>query len=248
MEGVQLRGRVALITGGSRGIGRAIARRFAEAGARISIGYRSNKQAADETLTELRAFGVEALAVEADISTAEGCAALHAATVAGLGNVDILVNNAGHHENNVFMLLEDASFERLHQTHVMGLVRMTRLVANGMLARRFGRILNISSVAATKPTVGQANYAAVKAAVEAITRCLAVEFGKRGVTVNCISPGLVETEMAKDADTTFVLAHQLIKRLGKPDEIAAWFTMLASPHGDYVTGRVFDVDGGFMLI
>jgi 3-oxoacyl-[acyl-carrier protein] reductase len=248
MTEIDLAGRVALISGGSRGIGRAIAKRFAAAGARISIGYRANKEAADATVAELRAAGADVIATEADVSTAEGCAALHAATVAGLGNVDILVNNAGHHENNVFMLLEDASFERLHQMHVMSVVRMTRLVANGMLARRYGRILNISSVAATKPTVGQANYAAAKAAVEAITRCLALEFAKRGITVNCISPGLVETEMAQGTDIPFVLSHQLVKRLGKPDEIAAWLAMLASPYGDYVTGRVLDVDGGFMLV
>lgn len=248
MQEVDLRGKIALISGGSRGIGRAIARRFAKAGARISIGYRSNKAAADEALSELHEIGAEAIATEADVSTPEGCAALHAGTVSGLGNVDILVNNAGHHENNVFMLLDDASFERLHAAHVMSVVRMTRLVANGMLARRYGRILNISSVAATKPTVGQTNYAAAKAAVEALTRCLAIEFHKRGVTVNCISAGLIATDMAKDSDSAYVLAHQLVKRLGTPDELAAWFLMLASPLGDYVTGRVMDIDGGFMLL
>jgi 3-oxoacyl-[acyl-carrier protein] reductase len=244
----QLGGRVALISGGSRGIGRAIAKRFAASGAKVAIGYRSNREAAEATLAELTQLGPTAIAIEADIGTPAGCEALHAGTVAQLGPVDILVNNAGHHENNVFMMLEDASFERLHQTHVMSVVRMTRLVANPMLARRYGRILNISSVAATKPTVGQTNYAAAKAAVEALTRCLAIEFHKRGITVNCVSPGLVETDMAKDSDTTYVINHQLVKRLARADEIAEWFHMLASPAGDMVTGRVIDVDGGFMLI
>ncbi len=248
MQDVSLGGRVALISGGSRGIGRAIAKRFAQAGARVAIGYRSNREAADATLSELRGVGAEAIAIEADVGTAEGCAKLHTETVKGLGPVEILVNNAGHHENNVFMMLEDDSFERLHQVHVMSVVRMTRLCANSMLAKRYGRILNISSVAATKPTVGQTNYAAAKAAVEALTRCLAIEFHKRGVTVNCVSPGLVETDMAKDSDSAYVLAHQLVKRLGRADEIAAWFLMLASPLGDMVSGRILDVDGGFMLI
>ncbi len=243
-----LTGKVTLISGGSRGIGRAIAKRFAVAGARLSIGYRSNQAAADETVAELRALGAEVIATEADISTAEGCAKLHAATVAALGDVDILINNAGTHENDVFMLLNDGSFERLHQIHVMSVVRMTRLVANRMLSRRWGRILNISSVAATKPTVGQTNYAAAKAAVEALTRCLAIEFAKRGVTVNCVSPALTDTEMAIGADSTYFLGHQLVKRLGKADEIAVWLLMLASVHGDFVTGRILDVDGGFMLV
>ncbi|MDB4955816.1 MAG: 3-oxoacyl-(acyl-carrier-protein) reductase [Myxococcales bacterium] len=243
-----LRGRIALISGGSRGIGRAIARRFAAAGARVSIGYRSNRPAAEDTLRELHALGADAIATEGDVSTEAGCAALYAATVNGLGNVDILVNNAGSHENNVFMLLDDGSFERLHAVHVMSVVRMTRLVANGMLARRWGRIINISSVAATRPTVGQTNYAAAKAAVEALTRCLAIEFHKRGVTVNCISAGLIDTDMAKDSDSAYVLAHQLVKRLGKADELAAWFLMLASTQGDYVSGQVLDIDGGFMMI
>ena len=117
-----------------------------------------------------------------------------------------------------------------------------------MMARKWGRILSLSSVAATKPTVGQANYAAAKAAVEAVTKSLAIEFHKRGVNVNAVAPGLIATDMIRGTDEPFVLSHQLVKRLGRPEEIASWLLMLASRHGDYVTGRIFELDGGFMLI
>lgn len=248
MLDTSLTGRVALITGGSRGIGRATALLFAKAGAKVAFGYRENEAAAEETLAALRTAGAEAVAVRADISSAEGCKHLHSEVERLVGKVDILVNNAGHHENDVFLALDDASFERLYETHVLSITRLARLVAPAMMARKWGRILNISSVAATKPTVGQANYAAAKAAVESLTRCLAIELHKRKITVNCISPGLIETDMVKGTDTDFVLSHQLVKRLGRPDEIAAWLLMLTSQYGEYVTGRVLDLDGGFMLI
>lgn len=245
MLDTSLRGRVALVTGGSRGIGRATAQALAGAGATVAIGYRGNEAAAAETLALL---GPEAVAVRADVATAEGCQELHAEVQRRVGRVDILINNAGHHENDVFLALDDASFLRLYEMHVLSVTRMVRLFAPAMMARKWGRILNISSVAATKPTVGQANYAVAKAGVEALTRCLAIELHKRNITVNCVSPGLIDTDMVKDADSGYVLAHQLVKRLGKADEIAGWLLMLASKYGDYVTGRVFDLDGGFMLV
>jgi 3-oxoacyl-[acyl-carrier protein] reductase len=248
MLDIDLSGKVTLISGGSRGIGRATALQFASVGARVSIGYRCNEDAATETLSAIRALGADAIATKADITTAEGCAELYRATAESLGKVDILINNAGFHENDVFMMLKDESFERLYAAHVMSVVRMCRLVATDMLTRRWGRIINISSVAATKPTVGQPNYAAAKAGVEAITRCLAIEMHKRGINVNCVSLGLIETDMIKGTNAPFVLSHQLVKRLGQPDEVAAWILMLASRYGDYVTGRTFDLDGGFMLI
>ncbi len=243
-----LAGRTALVTGGSRGIGRAIALRFARAGARVAIGYKQNQEAAEETLRLVRDAGGEAHAFAGDISTAAGCQALYDGAVGALGKIEVLVNNAGFHENDVFMLLKDESFERLFQAHVMGLVRMTRLCATGMLARKWGRVLNLSSVAATKPTVGQVNYAGMKGAVESMTRALAIELGKRGVLVNCLSLGLIETDMAQGTDVPYVLGKQIIKRLGKPDEVAAWALMVVSQYGDYLTGRVLDLDGGFMLV
>jgi 3-oxoacyl-[acyl-carrier protein] reductase len=248
MLDIDLRGRVALITGGSRGLGRATARAFARAGAKIAFGYLANREAADETLRMLGELGAEAVAIQADITTRAGCAELHAAAVRGVGKIDILVNNAGFHQNNVFLALEDEHFERLYQAHVMSVVRLCRLVANDMIARKWGRIINISSCAATKPTVGQSNYAAAKAAVEALTRALAIEMHKRNINVNCVAPGLIDTDMAKDSDSSYVLAHQLVKRLGNPDEVAGWILMLASRYGDWVTGRVLELDGGFMLV
>jgi 3-oxoacyl-[acyl-carrier protein] reductase len=245
---IDLKGRVALVTGGSRGIGRATALLFAESGAKVAIGYRNDVASASTAVEAMRAAGTEAFAIRADVSTAEGCAALHAEAVQRVGPIDVLVNNAGHHENDVFLALDDASFSRLFDAHVLSVVRLSRLVAPSMMARRWGRILNLSSVAATKPTVGQANYSAAKAAVEAITRGLAIEFHKRGVNVNAVAPGLIATDMVRGTDEPFVLSHQLVKRLGRPEEIASWLLMLASRHGDYVTGRIFELDGGFMLI
>ncbi len=248
MLDVSCAGRVALVSGGTRGIGRAVAIELARAGAKVSIGYRSNAEAAEATVAELKAVGVEAIATGADISTADGCTALHEATVKALGKVDILVNSAGGQDNGVFMLLEDKQFEQIHAEHVMSVVRMSRLVGNGMLARRWGRIINISSVASPYPVVGQSNYAAAKGAIESLTRSLAVEFAKRNVNVNCISPGLIDTEMAKQADVPGYLESQLIKRIGRADEIAAWAVMLASRYGEMMTGQVLRIDGGYRLI
>lgn len=248
MLDTNLKGKTAFITGGSRGIGRATALLFAEAGATVAFGYRSNVEAAQKTIADLEGFGQKGFAIKADLMTAEGCDAAVDEALSHLGRIDVLVNNAGHHENDVFLALNDQSFERLHQMHVMSVARLSRRVVPGMMARKWGRILNISSVAATKPTVGQANYAAAKAAVEALSRCLAIEFHKRGVNVNCVSPGLIDTDMIAEVDAPFVLSHQLVKRLGRAEEIAAWLLMLASKYGDYITGRVFDLDAGFMLI
>jgi len=146
------------------------------------------------------------------------------------------------------MLLEDKQFQGMYDEHVMSVVRMSRLVGNGMLARRWGRIINFSSVATDSPAVGQSNYAMAKGAVEALSIGLAVEFAKRGVTVNCISPGLFDTEMAEGMDIPGYLTRLLIKRLGKPEEIAAWVVMLASRYGEMMTGRVLGIDGGYRLV
>jgi len=247
MLDVSCAGKIALVSGGSRGIGRAIAQALAGAGAKVSIGYRSNAEAAEATVQDIRAAGGEAIATATDISTAAGCTALHDATVAQLGKVDILVNNAGGQLNEVFMLLKDEQFEQLHAEHVLSVVRLSRLVASGMLARKWGRIINVSSCAAVYPGVGQSNYAAAKGAVESLTASLAVELAKRHVTVNCISPGLTDTDMAKQANIPGYIAYQLVKRLARPDEIAAWVLMLVSRYGDMMTGQVLGIDGGYRL-
>ena len=242
-----LDGKIALVSGGARGIGRATAVKLAGAGCKVSIGYLANRDAAEEALALIRAAGGTAIATAGDVATEDGCVALHAATMQAFGRVDVLVNNAGKHDNGVFMLLKDSQFEQMHALHVMSVVRLSRLCASGMIARKWGRIVNVSSVAAPFPGVGQSNYAAAKAAVEGLTRSMAVELAKRNVRVNCISPGLCETDMGREADVASYLSRQLVTRLGQPEEIAAWIVMLASRWGDYVTGRVLDVDGGYRL-
>lgn len=240
--------KVALVSGGSRGIGRAAAIKLAESGAKVSIGYLSSAEAAEETVQMIRALGQEAIATPADIRNEAGCATLVGATMAAFGKVDILVNNAGGQDNGVFMLLKDEQFEHMLDEHVMAVVRLSRLVANGMLARRWGRIINFSSVAAMWPAVGQSNYAAAKGAVESLTIGMAVEFAKRNVLVNCLNLGLIDTAMAVGMDIPGYLGRALVKRLGTADEIAAWVVMLASRYGEYVTGQVLHLDGGYRLI
>jgi 3-oxoacyl-[acyl-carrier protein] reductase len=247
MLDVSCAGRIALVTGGSRGIGRACALALADGGAKVAIGYRSNAEAAAATVQEITAAGGTAVAIAADVATVDGCTHLHEETVAKLGTVDILVNCAGGQLNDVFMLLADDKFEARHSEHVMSVVRMTRLVASGMLARKWGRIINMSSVASVYPGVGQANYAAAKGAVEALTISMAVEFAKRNVTVNCMSPGLIDTDMAKQANVPGYLGLQLIRRLGRPDEVAAWVMMLCSKWGEMMTGQIIGLDGGYRL-
>ncbi len=241
-------GRVALVSGGSRGIGRAIAIMLAEHGAKVSIGYLSRSEAAEATVAEIRSRGGEAIATAADIRTPAGCEALHAATVAALGSVDILVNGAGGQNNGVFMLLSDEQFESQYAEHVMAVVRLSRLAASGMIARRWGRIINFSSVAARDPATGQSNYAAAKGAVESLTISMAVELARRNITVNCLSPGLVDTEMAIGMDIPGYFTRCLVKRLGRPDEVAAWVLMLVSRYGEMMTGQIIGIDGGYRLI
>jgi 3-oxoacyl-[acyl-carrier protein] reductase len=200
MLDVSCAGRVALVTGGSRGIGRACAIKLADAGAKVAIGYRSNAEAADAVVKEIEAAGGTAVAIASDVSTADGCTKLHEEAVAKVGNIDILINCAGGQLNDVFMLLADDKFDALYNEHVMSVVRMSRLVTSGMLARKWGRIVNMSSVAAKYPGVGQSNYAAAKGAIESLTISMAVELGKRNITVNCMSPGLIDTDMAKQAN------------------------------------------------
>lgn len=247
MLDVSCAGRVALVTGGSRGIGRACAIKLAEAGAKVAIGYRSNAEAAGEVVKEIEAAGGTAAAIAADVSTAEGCTKLHEEAVAKVGNIDILINCAGGQLNDVFMLLADDKFEALYNEHVMSVVRMSRLVTSGMLARKWGRIVNMSSVAAKYPGVGQSNYAAAKGAIESLTISMAVELGKRNITVNCMSPGLIDTDMAKQANVPGYLGLQLVKRLGRPDEVAAWVLMLCSKWGEMMTGQIIGIDGGYRL-
>jgi len=221
MIDIDLKGRHALVTGGGRGIGRATALRLAEAGCDVAVG--------------------------GDVGQAAECERIHREAVEGVGAIDILINNAGSIHNDVFLLLEPEDWKTVLDVNLMSVVYLSRLVAQTMWVRKWGRIVNLSSVAASRPTRGQSNYGAAKGAVETLTKCLAVEFAARNIRVNCISLGAIDTEMTAETNRENVIARQLVKRFGTTDEISAWILMLASKYGDYVSGQVFDLDGGWFM-
>ena len=248
MVTIDLSGKRAWVTGASRGIGRATALALAEAGCDVAIGYRHADEEAADVERAVSAMGRRAYLAKGHVGSSAECERMHADSVAALGGpIDILVNNAGIHRNALFLTMEDALWDEVIETNLMGTVYPSRTVLRTMWARKQGRIINVSSVAAHRGGRGQANYAASKGAVEALTKSLAVEAATRGITVNCISPGAIDTTMWEGSNTDGVIDRQLIKRMGKPEEIAAWVVMLCSEHAGFVTGQVLSVDGGWQM-
>jgi 3-oxoacyl-[acyl-carrier protein] reductase len=247
---IDLNGKVAWITGGGKGIGAAIAKSMASCGAKVAIGYNQSSAAAEQLKSELTSMDHQAMTVQVDVSNSASCEAAYQKITDALGPVDILVNNAGVIADDLFLMLEEDAWSKVIATNLMGAVHATKCCIRGMMMKRNGRIINISSVAASKGGRGQSNYAASKGAVESMTRSLAVEFGSKGITVNCVAPGVIETDMSKEVVKLAkdeILSRQVVKRLGKPEEIAGWVTMLASSYGEFITGEVIHVDGGMKL-
>lgn len=250
MFSIDLSGKVAWVTGGSRGIGKSIALSLAKAGCDVAVGYRSKQQEANEVVAQIKAMGRKAACMQMDVSDTASCEKAYTAVCAEVGKVDILVNNAGVIADNLFVMLEDADWKSVIDTNLMGVVHVTRCVVRDMMMKKWGRIINMSSVAGTKGGRGQSNYAATKGAIESMSRCLAGELCKKNVTVNCVAPGVIETDMSAEVRKlaeSEILDRQLIKRFGKPDEIAAWVVFLASNFGDFITGQVIHVDGGLKM-
>ncbi len=245
-----LKGRRALVTGGNRGMGRAIALQLAEAGADIMINFVGSEAEAEATAAECRAFGVQAACCYADISKEEDVTKLFAEMVQQLGGVDILVNNAGITRDALLLRLSADDFDAVLSTNLRGAFLCMKQASKLMMKQRFGRIINISSVVALRGNAGQVNYAASKAGIIGMTKSLARELASRNVTVNALAPGFIETAMTAELPEA-VRAKMLegipAGRMGQPEDVAAAALFLASPQAAYITGQVLRVDGGMAM-
>jgi len=247
---MRLKDQVALVTGGSRGIGRAIVKAFSAEGAKVAFVYRGNQAAADSLVQEIQQGGGGVLALQADVTNADAAQECLNRIEKEWGRFDILVNNAGIIRDDLFVRMEPEAWHSVLQTNLGGTYNFCRAVAYTLMKQRRGRIINVSSVAAEYVNQGQTNYAASKGAINAFTRALAVELASRNVTVNAIAPGFIETDMSEAVRNK---AGDMIKkvipmrRLGLPEDIAKVAVFLASADSAYVTGQVLTVDGGLSL-
>ncbi|CUA97692.1 3-oxoacyl-ACP reductase FabG [Thiomonas bhubaneswarensis] len=242
-----LAGQIALVTGASRGIGAAIAADLAAAGARV-VGTATSESGAKAITETLQAFGGRGAVL--DVNDAEAGARLVDEIVKAEGGLQILVNNAGITRDMLAMRMSDADWDAVISTNLSSVFRMSRAVMRTMMKQRYGRIVNITSVVGASGNPGQANYAAAKAGVAGMTRALAQELGSRNITVNCVAPGFIDTDMTRaltEAQTQPMLARIPLGRLGKPEEIAHAVSFLASPLAAYITGAVLHVNGGMYM-
>ncbi len=233
----------ALVSGGSRGIGAAISLSLAAEGWAVGVNYRSDQAAADATVSQIEQAGGKALALQGDVTDPQQIEAAFERLSDEFGPVLVLVNNAGVRADDLALSMGDGDWARVIDTNLTAAFRLTRKALRGMIRARFGRVINLASVVGPRANPGQSNYAAAKAGLIGMTKTIAVEVARRGVTVNAIAPGLIETDMTADLDDS-LLAGVPARRAGTPQEVAACARFLASEQAGYVTGSVLYVDGG----
>jgi 3-oxoacyl-[acyl-carrier protein] reductase len=242
--------RVALVTGSSRGLGRATVLELARRGHAVAVHYVRGEDAAHHVVAEARALGVPAAAFGADVADSAAAKELLAGVEAELGPIDVLVNNAGITRDTLAMRMKDDDWDAVIDTNLTGAFRLARGVLRGMLKRRFGRIVNVSSVVGLMGNAGQANYVAAKAGLIGLTKALAREVSARGVTVNAVAPGFIESDMTAGLDETLREAYLTqipAGRFGDPDDVAHAIAFLASDEAGYITGQTLSVDGGMVM-
>lgn len=245
-----LKGQTALVTGASRGIGRSIALGLADLGANVAVNYAGSEAAAAEVVEAIGAKGVSAIAVKSNVGRTEEAEAMVKQVMETFGRIDILVNNAGITRDNLIMRMKEEEFDQVIETNLKGVFNCLKAVTRPMMKQRYGRIINISSVVGALGNPGQANYVAAKAGVIGLTKSAARELASRGITVNAVAPGFIDTDMTRELSEDMregLLGGIPLARLGQPEEIAGVVAFLASSSASYMTGQVLHVDGGMYM-
>ena len=245
---MSLNGKTALVTGASRGIGRAIALRLAEDGANVAVIYAGSADKAEAVVNEITALGVNAKAYQCNVADSAAVNETVKAETNDLGKIDILVNNAGITRDGLMLRMKDEDFDAVLDTNLKGAFNMIRACYSGFIRKKSGRIINISSVSGIMGNAGQANYSASKAGVIGLTKSVARELASRGITCNAVAPGFIQTDMTENLGDNNPLLNSIpLGRMGKPEDIAAAVAFLASDSAAYITGEVLKVDGGLAI-
>ncbi|HWO77922.1 MAG TPA: 3-oxoacyl-[acyl-carrier-protein] reductase [Bacillus sp. (in: firmicutes)] len=247
---LKLKGKAALVTGASRGIGRAIAIELAKEGANVAVNFAGSEAKANAVVEDIKALGVQAFAIQGDVSNADDVQRIVKETTDQFGTIDILVNNAGITRDNLLMRMKEEEWDAVIDTNLKGVFLCTKAVTRPMMKQRSGRIINISSIVGVSGNPGQANYVAAKAGVIGLTKTAAKELASRGITVNAIAPGFITTDMTDQLNDE--LKDEMLKqiplgKLGNPEDIAKTVVFLASDDSGYMTGQTLHVDGGMVM-